>query len=80
MNWFQSLYGEAKNPVKGNTILKVKNKVGGLMLPDFNTYYKVIGINTVWCYVRVPPIFPHLLFPPGIFLRYAALKGHAKAV
>ena len=36
--------------------------------------------STIWCYINVPPIFPQLLFPPGIFLRYAALKEHAKAV
>lgn len=28
-----------KNPIKGNIILK-ENKVGGLTLPSFNTYYK----------------------------------------
>ena len=31
-----------------NTILKEKNKIRGLALPDFKTYYKAIVVKRVW--------------------------------
>ena len=34
--------------LKSQIILEKKDKVGGFPLPNFKTYYKAIGIKTVW--------------------------------
>lgn len=36
-----------KRPRIDNIVLKEKNKVGGLSLPNFKTYYKVVIVKTV---------------------------------
>lgn len=40
--------GSRKRPKIVNTILKEKNKFGGLTLPDLKTYYKVTIIKTMY--------------------------------
>ena len=41
-------YREEKDPQPVNTILKEKNKVGGLTLTNFKAYYKDTAIKTMW--------------------------------
>ena len=41
------IHMEMQGTLIAKTMLK-KNKVGRLTLPYLNTYYKVIGIKTVW--------------------------------
>ena len=37
-----------KRPRIDNTVLKEKNKVGGLMLPNFRTHCEATVVKTVW--------------------------------
>ena len=42
------IWREKKRPRIANKILKDKNEVGGLTLPNFKTYYKAAIIEAVW--------------------------------
>ena len=41
---------EPKRPQKATEILKKKDKVVGIMLPDIKIYYNPIVIKTAWCW------------------------------
>lgn len=42
------MFIQGKRSLIVNTILKEKNKAGGLTLPKFKTYNKTIVIKTMW--------------------------------